>query len=62
MVSNKYLKVVSTDQAAVLDQAHVDDIQGAFGSISANNHAPRDTWWSKLKTLLAILGPGLIKK
>lgn len=60
IVNNEYLKVVSTDQTAVLDQAHIGDIQGAFGSISANDHAPRDTWWSKLKTLLAILGPGLI--
>lgn len=60
IVNNEYLKVVSTDQTAVLDQAHIGDIQGAFGSISANDHAPRGTWWSKLKTLLAILGPGLI--
>ena len=60
MVNNEYFKVVSRDQTAVLDQAHIGDIKGAFGSISANDHAPRDTWRSKLKTLLAILGPGLI--
>jgi len=44
---------------AVLDEAHVD-IHGAFGSIGAHDHAPRRTWWAKFKTLLAILGPGLI--
>ena len=60
MVNNEYFKVVSRDQTAVLDQAHIGDIKGAFGSISANDHAPRDTWRSKLKTLLAILVPGLI--
>ncbi|WP_300753742.1 NRAMP family divalent metal transporter [Janthinobacterium sp.] len=45
---------------AVLDDAHVGDIHGAFGSIGANDHAPRRTWWAKFKTLLAIIGPGLI--
>ncbi|MBB5371480.1 MULTISPECIES: NRAMP family divalent metal transporter [unclassified Janthinobacterium] len=45
---------------AVLDEAHVGDIHGAFGSIGAHDHAPRRTWWAKFKTLLAILGPGLI--
>ena len=44
----------------MLDEAHVGDIHGAFGSIGANDHAPRLTLWSKIKTLLAIMGPGLI--
>lgn len=66
-MSNTVLKQVSPSPApahshagAVLDDAHVGDIHGAFGSIGANDHAPRRTWWAKFKTLLAILGPGLI--
>jgi Mn2+/Fe2+ NRAMP family transporter len=53
-------QILSADRGAVLDDAHVGDIHGAFGSIGANDHAPRRTWWNKVKTLLAILGPGLI--
>jgi len=60
MSSTPTLTIVSADHGAVLDDAHLGDIHGAFGSISANDHAPRHTWWSKGKTLLAILGPGLI--
>ena len=52
--------VNSHRRGAMLDDAHVGDIHGAFGSIGANDHAPRLTLWSKIKTLLAILGPGLI--
>ena len=46
--------------SAVLDEAHVGDIHGAFGSIRCGDVAPRQTWKSRLTTLLAILGPGLI--
>ena len=53
-------EVDTQSRGAVLDDAHVGDIHGAFGSIGANDHAPRLTLWSKIKTLLAILGPGLI--
>ena len=53
-------EVNSHRRGAMLDDAHVGDIHGAFGSIGANDHAPRLTLWSKIKTLLAILGPGLI--
>lgn len=62
-MSNTVLKQVPPSPSpagAVLDAAHVGDIHGAFGSISANDHAPRRTWWTKFKTLLAIIGPGLI--
>src|SRR6202165_3063444 len=45
---------------AVLDRAHLGDIRGALGSIAEDDFAPRSTWSSRLKTLLAILGPGLI--
>src|SRR3979411_169822 len=45
---------------AVLDRAHLGDIHGAFGSIAEDDFAPRTTLGARLKTLLAILGPGLI--
>ncbi len=47
-------------RAAVLDEAHVGDIRGALGTISADDFAPRVGLSAKLKTLLAIVGPGLI--
>ena len=46
--------------AAVLDEAHIGHIQGAFGTILQGDVAPRATWKHRLTTLLAILGPGLI--
>jgi Mn2+/Fe2+ NRAMP family transporter len=45
---------------AVLDSAHVGDIHGALGSISLDDLSPRRSMPAKLKTLLAIVGPGLI--
>jgi Mn2+/Fe2+ NRAMP family transporter len=45
---------------AVLDAAHKGDIDGAFGTIREHDTAPRQGWWAKLRTLLAIMGPGLI--
>jgi Mn2+/Fe2+ NRAMP family transporter len=49
-----------TIRTAVLDQAHLGDIHGALGSIAEDDFAPRSTLAARLKTLLAILGPGLI--
>jgi len=46
--------------SAVLDDAHNGDIQGAFGTIAQHDTAPRLNWFAKFRTLLAILGPGLI--
>ncbi|HKD88658.1 MAG TPA: hypothetical protein VKB62_09025, partial [Streptosporangiaceae bacterium] len=46
--------------SAVLDSAHVGDIRGALGTISADDLAARSSATAKLKTLLAIVGPGLI--
>jgi hypothetical protein len=46
--------------SAVLDEAHLGDIHGAFGSIRRGDVAPRRTWKSRFTTLLAILCPGLI--
>ena len=45
---------------AVLDDAHIGHIHGAFGTIRVNDHGPRANWKHRLTTLLAILGPGLI--
>ncbi|MYT32340.1 MULTISPECIES: NRAMP family divalent metal transporter [unclassified Streptomyces] len=47
-------------RAAVLDNAHVGDIHGALGTIKQDDTAPRHGLSAKLKTLLAIIGPGLI--
>jgi NRAMP (natural resistance-associated macrophage protein)-like metal ion transporter len=49
-----------TSRAAHLDDAHVGHIEGALGTIDQGDTAPRTGWWARLKTLLAILGPGLI--
>ena len=46
--------------AAVLDSAHVGDIRGAFGTIAQNDTGNRTSWIARFKTLMAIIGPGLI--
>ena len=48
------------DAAAVLDEAHVGHINGALGTITHGDTAPRRGLSLKTKTLLAIVGPGLI--
>src|SRR5579871_619591 len=48
------------DGAAVLDTAHVGDIRGALGTINRGDVSLRPGLSAKLKTLLAIVGPGLI--
>lgn len=45
---------------AVLDSAHLGDIEGAFGTIQLGDTAAATTMRARLKTLLAIIGPGLI--
>ena len=45
---------------AQLDAAHAGDIRGGLGTIREDDVGPRTGWWRRLKTLLAILGPGLI--
>jgi Mn2+/Fe2+ NRAMP family transporter len=47
-------------RTAVLDDAHVGDIRGALGTIRHDDTAPRKGMSAKFKTLLAIIGPGLI--
>jgi Mn2+/Fe2+ NRAMP family transporter len=46
--------------SAVLDEAHLGDIEGAFGRISVADVGERRTWKMRLLTLAAILGPGII--
>jgi len=46
--------------SAVIDEAHVGDIHGAFGTIRLSDVAPRRTWRRRILTLAAIIGPGLI--
>jgi Mn2+/Fe2+ NRAMP family transporter len=46
--------------AAVLDEAHVGHIHGAFGTILHGDVGARTSWRHRLTTLLAIIGPGLI--
>src|ERR1700735_2485830 len=52
--------MAGTARSAGLDEAHVGDIRGALGTISLDDHAARTTPSAKLKTLLAVVGPGLI--
>jgi len=51
---------VLAPRAAVLDDAHLGDIKGALGTIRLDDTAPRKGLSAKLRTLLAIVGPGLI--
>jgi NRAMP (natural resistance-associated macrophage protein)-like metal ion transporter len=48
------------DRNAALDEVHTGHISGALGTIQHGDIAPRTSWGARLKTLLAILGPGLI--
>ncbi len=50
----------SDASGAELDSAHVGDIRGALGTISVDDTAARTTASARLRTLLAIVGPGLI--
>jgi Mn2+/Fe2+ NRAMP family transporter len=47
-------------RVAVLDSAHLGDIEGAFGKISVSDPDTASTLKTRLLTLLAILGPGII--
>ncbi len=49
----------ATPQSAVLDSAHLGDIEGAFGRISVGGDHSRSLK-TRLLTLAAILGPGII--
>lgn len=51
---------LASSAPAVLDSAHIGDIHGAFGTIRQHDTGVRKTWRTRLATLMAILGPGLI--
>ncbi|WP_042383892.1 NRAMP family divalent metal transporter [Streptacidiphilus melanogenes] len=53
-------QVTGATRSAVLDDAHLGDIRGALGTIRLEEHGARTGLSAKLKTLLAIVGPGLI--
>jgi Mn2+/Fe2+ NRAMP family transporter len=53
-------EVTTPARTAVLDEAHVGDIRGALGTIKVDDYAPRRGMSAKFKTLLAVVGPGLI--
>ncbi|OBJ08139.1 manganese transporter [Mycobacterium sp. 1465703.0] len=53
-------EAAQTRRAAVLDSAHLGDIEGAFGRISVGETEHARTWRTRLLTLLAIVGPGII--
>ena len=50
----------AVQRSAVLDEAHLGDIQGAFGTIRLQGADQRASWKRRILTLLAILGPGII--
>ncbi len=54
------MAAVTRNRGAVLDDQHVGDIRGALGTIALHDTAPRRGLSATLKTLLAIVGPGLI--
>ncbi|MFJ9367102.1 NRAMP family divalent metal transporter [Nocardia sp. NPDC101769] len=45
---------------AVMDSAHVGDIQGALGTIGQHDTLEGRTRWQRFRMLLAVIGPGLI--
>jgi NRAMP (natural resistance-associated macrophage protein)-like metal ion transporter len=47
-------------KTAVLDEAHIGDIRGALGTISVGDTGARRSFFARLLTLAAIVGPGLI--
>ncbi len=59
-MTDTIVTTVPSPRTAVLDDAHLGDIKGALGTIRLDDDAPRHGLSAKLKTLLAIVGPGLI--
>jgi NRAMP (natural resistance-associated macrophage protein)-like metal ion transporter len=53
-------EIPTPQDSAVLDSAHVGDIKGAFGTLRLDEASTPRSWKTRLKTLLAIVGPGLI--
>jgi NRAMP (natural resistance-associated macrophage protein)-like metal ion transporter len=53
-------RLATPSRTASLDSAHIGDIKGAFGTIALDEVGARKSARARLKTLLAIVGPGLI--
>jgi Mn2+/Fe2+ NRAMP family transporter len=53
-------EAVGVRRTAVLDTAHLGDIEGAFGRVSVGETEHSRTLKTRLMTLLAIVGPGII--
>lgn len=51
---------LAIQETAVLDSQHVGDIQGALGTVRVDDNGARKSWKTRILTLLAIMGPGLI--
>jgi NRAMP (natural resistance-associated macrophage protein)-like metal ion transporter len=64
MLNHEFISTPTTGgvatNSAVLDSAHIGDIKGALGTIRLGDDGPRKKLRSKLRTLMAIVGPGLI--
>ena len=56
-MSETVISAVPPRPHAVLDTAHIGDINGAFGTIYEGDVRARHSWGAKLKTLAAIVGP-----
>jgi NRAMP (natural resistance-associated macrophage protein)-like metal ion transporter len=54
------LDVSAPAAAAVLEDAPPGRIHGAFGTIHLSDFAPSASWRARLKTMMAVIGPGLI--
>ena len=50
----------ASERRSVLDRAHRGDIEGALGRIGAFDTAPRRSMLWRVRTLLAIMGPGVV--
>ena len=55
-----YSESYSARAEATIGDFPAADIHGAFGTIRGHDSGPRTDWAGRLRTLLAIIGPGLI--
>jgi NRAMP (natural resistance-associated macrophage protein)-like metal ion transporter len=53
-------RTLQAPPSAVLDSAHLGDIEGAFGRVVLGDVGERHSWRQRLLTLAAIVGPGII--
>ncbi len=60
MADNSSRERAPAPVTAVLDEAHLGDIQGALGTIRVQDVGSRRSWRARLLTLAAIVGPGII--